>query len=340
MPVDDDEQGIELSDFSKKAQTPINADNIVKFKKLELATLSAPKTEPETASLTLDFSDEIAPEVLETLGLSTDEISGEWQRKGDKSGGARPAGEYGGVYKTEQGRTVLIKADDKEEHNLAEFVGSYLNRAIVGDEGVQVIPVPLEGKTYLGSYFLNNFQDLFKYAYAAKNMEVPTERPRLCGSLLNKSGPVYKEVMTSAQGKGLETAFVSSLLLGDFDMHWGNLGAITDPKTGELQSIARIDFGWAFLAGELGKLKVGSSFGEKINPESFFKHMPVAGPTNHWRPVPQQVKSSLGMIKEAMRIADIDLSDAIEQSLKQAAKHWSKDVWKTFAQRADLNIKG
>lgn len=351
-----EDQGIELNELKPKAapiQTQEKAqteheNTAIQLKKLKLASLQVPTPETQaTPALTLNIADAdpittviaIEPNVLDTLGLTSDEISGQWQRKGDKSGGARPAGKYGGVYTTEQGRTVLIKADDKEEHNLAEFVGSYLNRVIVGEGGVQVIPVPLAGKTYLGSYFLNNFQDLFKYAYAAKNMEVPTERPRLSASLFNRSSSVYKDVMSSAQGKGLETAFISSLLLGDFDMHWGNLGAITDPDTGKLKSIARIDFGWAFLAGELGKLKIGSSFGEEITPNSFFKHMPIAGPTNHWRPVPKAVKSSLAMVTEAMRVAALDLSNAIDQALQQAFKHWPEAVWQTFAQRADLNIQ-
>ncbi len=292
-------------------------------------------------TLNLQFTDHMDENVLNHLGLSKADISGAWVKKGNKSGGMRPSGEIGGIYRTKQGRDVLVKADDKEEHNLAEFVGSYLHRAIVGKTAVQVIPIPVKEKTYLGSYFLDNFQDLFKYAYQSQGLKTPDNRPRLCTDLRVKK--IYDKVLGLAQGKGLETALMSSLLLGDFDMHWGNLGVITNPKNGQLERVERIDFGWAFLGSEFASIKIGTSFGETLSPESIFNHLPGTGPTNHWRSVPEDLKTSKLMIDEAVRISQIDLNDAIEQALRQAAKFWSlhekAKVWYKFTSRANLYPK-
>ena len=58
------------------------------------------------------------------------EIFGEgsdWERQGKKEGGARGAGDDGGVYKNKATKvTALIKKDDKIEFNIAEFLGSQL----------------------------------------------------------------------------------------------------------------------------------------------------------------------------------------------------------------------
>jgi hypothetical protein len=104
------------------------------------------------------------------------EIFGEgsdWERQGKKEGGARGAGDDGGVYKNKATKvTALIKKDDKIEFNIAEFLGSQLFAATEPGSGgtVQLMvtgtnssKIPGDGSNvYVRSEFFENYTDMFK----------------------------------------------------------------------------------------------------------------------------------------------------------------------------------
>ena len=68
---------------------------------------------------------------------------------------------------------------------------------------------------------------------------------------------------------GLPQVIATSLLIGDFDVHWGNIGVVRDK--GKKPKLVRIDFGAAF-----------EKLNKKINPHSISEHLPGFGPTNHF----------------------------------------------------------
>ena len=118
----------------------------------------------------------------------------------------------------------------------------------------------------------------------------------------------------------------TSLLIGDFDVHWGNIGAVRekdqDPK------LVRIDFGAAF-----------DSLKGKVNPHSISEHLPGFGPTNHFREFPREMKLDDDFIKELERVASLDIAGTISKSLEEIESFYSPEAMKQFGERLGVTFK-
>ena len=63
-------------------------------------------------------------------------IMSQWGKVGEKQGGARPSGEYGGIYKSSN-KTALIKRDNCAQ-DIAEFLGAKIHNATVPDHSPEL----------------------------------------------------------------------------------------------------------------------------------------------------------------------------------------------------------
>ncbi|KJV62386.1 hypothetical protein RAMDARK_1068 [Rickettsia amblyommatis str. Darkwater] len=106
----------------------------------------------------------------------------------------------------------------------------------------------------------------------------------------------------------------ASLLIGDFDIHVGNIGVIRDqnnPKT--LPKLVRIDF--------------AGSFENNIYPHSRAKHLPGLGPTNHFREFPSNLRTKNPNFADSLlAVSKIDLSKTIDKSFDELTKYYSNEA--------------
>ena len=256
-----------------------------------------------------------------------------WEHVGAKDGGARPSGEYGGIYKSND-KTALIKRDNCAQ-DIAEFLGAKIHSATVPDHSPELflarIPESDENPSkdgsdvYLVSVFFNNYKDLYKDIYTEAEIEIPNDRPRGIG-IIGEGTKIFRSGLKDNGYTGFPEVMATSLLIGDFDVHWGNIGVVRnenqDPK------LVRIDFGAAFE-----KLK------EEINPHSVSEHLPGFGPTNHFKEFPREMKLNDQFIEELERVSKLNLDDTINKSFDELKKVYSEEALLEFGHRLGVNFQ-
>ncbi|WP_236870133.1 hypothetical protein [Candidatus Bandiella numerosa] len=234
-----------------------------------------------------------------------------WIKFGKKEGGARPSGNFGGVY-TSGNKTALVKQDNYAQ-DIAEFLGARIHNATVpnhspelllaripeSDKGVEKV----DSDIYLVSVFFDNYKDLYKDIYANEGKVPPKDRPRVVGSIGSGKSAFRKGLKYNGY-TGFPEVMVTSLLIGDFDVHWGNIGVVRKPN--QDPKLVRIDFGAAF-----------NSLRGEIAPHSISQHLPGFGPTNHFREFPREMKLNDNFIKELERVAKIDVSQTIDNAFEE-----------------------
>jgi hypothetical protein len=254
-----------------------------------------------------------------------------WNKFGEKEGGARPSGDFGGVYKS-RNKLALVKQDNCAQ-DIAEFLGAKIHNATVPNHSPELLlaRIPKSDKIdekadsdiYLVSVFFDNYKDLYKDIYAEAGVAAPKYRPRAVGSI-GREKTVFRKGLKNNGYTGFPEVMVTSLLIGDFDVHWGNIGVIRnknhDPR------LVRIDFGAAFnaLKGE-------------IAPHSISEHLPGFGPTNHFREFPREMKLNDHFINELERVAAMDIRQVIDESFKELESFYSPQALKQFGER--LGVK-
>ena len=264
-----------------------------------------------------------------------------------KSGGANEAGKYGGIYKNKlDGNLSMIKQEQNISKNISEYMGSQIFAAVSKGRGAQVIlrapkdaeqqltlggaAPTLDKEIYVESKFLKNYANDM-YVDMDENMSAKTRpskwfrkdgaRPLFVGSR-NKLNSTLTNAFKELRYEGFEDIMPASLLIGDFDVHVGNIGVIRDSSKPEvLPQLARIDF-----AGSLSKLE------KNIYPHSRMKHLPGFGPTNHFREFPSEMrrnnkKFGISLIESSKK----DLSSSIEESFKKLGKYYSMSAIKEWA---------
>ncbi|ACR47964.1 hypothetical protein RPR_p20 (plasmid) [Rickettsia peacockii str. Rustic] len=191
----------------------------------------------------------------------------------------------------------------------------------------------LDKGIYVESKFLKNYADDM-YVDMDKHMSVKTRpskwfrkdgaRPLFIGSR-NKLHSTLDNAFKELKYEGFEDIMPGSLLIGDFDVHVGNIGVIRDSSKPDMSpKLARIDF-----AGSLEKLS------KQIYPHSRMKHLPGFGPTNHFREFPSEMRRNnrefgCKLIEGSRK----DLSSVIEDSFKELSKYYSLDAVKEWATRS------
>ncbi len=272
----------------------------------------------------------------------------EWQKFGDKTAGARKSGKKGGIYKNDTGSLALLKQDPLSKvFDINEFLGSRIFSALANGSGAKVDLVRLSGTkseddVYVLSHFEKNYTDMYKHMDAVlegadkinKFARKSDGRPMLMGfrEFCNKT---YSKYFDKVGSNGLEKVFSASLMIGDFDVHSGNIGAVGAPAASDdmhpkmLKSanksdhFMRIDFGCAF-----------DNLTKSIHPNSTSKHLPGLGPTNHFRQFPKHLKNSQKFIDTLNEIADKDVKTSIQDSFKILKRAYSDETIIKWAKHA------
>lgn len=255
-----------------------------------------------------------------------------WSKFGEKEGGARPSGDFGGVYKSKN-KTALVKQDNCAQ-DIAEFLGARIHNATVLDHSPQLHLAKIsksdnnteksDSDIYLISVFFNNYKDLYKDIYTEESIAVPKDRPRAVGSVGSEK-IMFRKGLKDNGYTGFPQVMVTSLLIGDFDVHWGNIGVVRNAN--QKPKLVRIDFGAAF-----------NSLKGEIAPHSISQHLPGFGPTNHFREFPREMKLNDNFIKELERVAKIDLSPAIDNAFEELESFYSPQALKQFGKRLGVTF--
>ena len=273
------------------------------------------------------------------------EIFGEgsdWERQGKKEGGARGVGDDGGVYKNKATKvTALIKKDDKIEFNIAEFLGSQLFAATEPGSGATVqlmvtgtnsSKIPGDGSNvYVRSEFFENYTDMFKdMDRNISEEDRPNQHFRKDGRpLAMGTRELFSKTLSKAFSKqgyqDFDKIAPTSLLMGDFDVHIGNIGVIR--KGTEKPRLVRIDYGWAF-----------SNLTKDVHPHSTSKHLPGMGPTNHFREFPIGLKLTPEFVAGLDRAANVDMEKVLDKSFADLEKCYNQEALAKWAKHAMPNI--
>ncbi|AAU03996.1 hypothetical protein [Rickettsia typhi] len=266
-----------------------------------------------------------------------------WNFLKPKLGGMNEAGEYGGVYQSSDGKiTALIKKERSSSKNIAEFLGSQIFEAISPGNGAKVNLIApddfnksksVDSQIYVKSEFFENYSsdmyiDMDKYMSAKTKpsswFRKDGGRPLFMGSR-NKLFRTLENAFKEIKYQNFEKIMPASLLIGDFDVHLGNIGVIRNkkkPKT--LPHLVRIDFGGSF-----------DNLTDNIYPHSRIRHLPGFGPTNHFREFPSSLRTKNPHFADSLLAASkIDLSKIIDQSFDKLTKYYSNEAITKFAQRA------
>ena len=269
---------------------------------------------------------------IETFGANSS-----WTKVGKKTGGARGAGNYGGIY-TDGNKKALVKQDQNSPNfDIAEYMSSKIFAAISPGTGATVkimVPegqernIPGDGSNvYVRSEFFDNYSDMFQDMdqRMSKNNK-PSNffrkdgRPLLMGTR-QKLSNLLSKAMDNLGYQGFEKVAPTSLLIGDFDMHVGNIGVIRED--GQKPQLKRIDFGWGF-----------ANLTKDIRPHSKSKHLAGMGPTNHFREFPRRYKLTEEFVSGLNQAANADISAVLDESFDELKKYYNKPVLQKWAQHA------
>ncbi|WP_375331863.1 Sca4 family protein [Candidatus Tisiphia endosymbiont of Temnostethus pusillus] len=271
-----------------------------------------------------------------------------WNYLAKKSLGANDGGELGGIYKSSDDLLSMIKSEGDSRKNISEFLGSQIFQATNPNHGAKVsltVPDHLTEKVhqegglqsdgsevYVRSEFFKNYSGDM-YVDMDKHMSTKTKP----SGWLRKDGgrPIFmgtRELLSNTLSKAFEELHYSSfdkiaptsLLIGDFDIHTGNIGVIRDPEDSTiLPKLVRIDF-----AGSLDQLE------DNIHPNSWSRHLPLLGPTNHFREFPSSLKYNELFVKGLLDTAQVDLNDTIDNSFAELSKYYSDKALANWAKMA------
>jgi len=265
-----------------------------------------------------------------------------WDFLKPKGGGANEAGEHGGVYQSSDGNTIaMIKKEASSSKNIAEFLGSQIFEAISPGNGAKVNLIAPDNfnkskaapsQIYVKSEFFENYSSDM-YVDMDKHMSAQTKpsswfrkdggRPLFMGAR-NKLFRTLENAFKEIKYQNFENIMPAGLLIGDFDVHIGNIGVIRDQKNLKtLPKLVRIDF-----AGSLDKLE------KDIHPHSRSRHLPGFGPTNHFREFPSRLRRSPEFGNSLIATSKIDLNETIDKSFDELTKYYSNEAITEFAKQS------
>lgn len=258
-----------------------------------------------------------------------------WRFERKKTGGANEAGDDGGVYRLEGGASLaMIKQEPDVAKNIAEFLGAQVFQATNKESSANVffahkvdsfvgLPNDDGKEVYVASEFIDGYkEDLFKDIFRTLKQAIPSERPKLLGMIFKS--PVAKAFEMSKY-QDFPRVTVTSLLIGDFDIHTGNIGYVE--KDG-IKHLVRIDYAAAF-----------EKFEDKVHPHSSSRHLFGLGPTNHFNDYPEELKVNKEFVAELDRVGKADLSSVLESTFKEIDKYYGPTAMKQFAAHVGMNTQ-
>ena len=261
-------------------------------------------------------------------------------RTGQKKGGIHEPDPDGGVYqrKNDDGTTdtFLIKRDtEKPRNDVAEYLASAIFKATAPGYGAEIglakntdlNPKNPENKNaFLTSKYFSNYQDFFK---AAGYKDRPTTTEAFQSKLPDKFQYVKRELTSKDKNgeykyQGYEQALVTSLLLGDFSVHSGNMGVVTG-EDGK-KNLVRIDFGAAFR-----------NFSPEINPYESVKNRAGFEKNYFLRDHPTERIVSKEFAAELRNVAKVDLTPVIEKEWKNITDNFNERAMQGFGNQLGLD---
>ncbi|KAJ6644969.1 hypothetical protein Bhyg_00166 [Pseudolycoriella hygida] len=263
----------------------------------------------------------------------------EFQEK--KTRGAGDSGKFGGIYKDKEDPSLLsmVKCEKNISKNISEFLGSQFFQKLSNGAGAKVSLVrpkyeylqnpnfPNEGsEIYVKSEFFKNYHDMYQDMDERMSGKTnPNKRFRKDGRpLFMGTRQLFNKTFTNAfkelNYQGFEQIAPASLLIGDFDIHSGNIGVIREPEidknvSAPLPKLVRIDFGSSF-----NRLK------KSIHPHSHSRHFPGMGPTNHYREFPRFLSINEKFASGLIAISKIKLDETIDESFAELSKYYNEEA--------------
>ncbi|MDN3031246.1 MAG: Sca4 family protein [Candidatus Tisiphia sp.] len=265
-----------------------------------------------------------------------------------KEAGANEAGELGGIYSSQNDILSMVKKENKPEKNISEFLGSQIFQATNPEHGAKVsliVPnhlttkVDQEGglqndgsEVYVQSEFFKNYSGDM---YVDMDNCMSTKTKPSCWLRTKEGRPFFmgtRELLSKTLTKAFKELHYSdfdkiaptSLLIGDFDIHTGNIGVVRDPNNSTIPPrLVRLDF-----AGSFDQLD------DEIRPHSWSRHLPLLGPTNHFREFPSTIKYNDLFVKGLLDTAQVDLNNTIDNSFVELSKYYSDKALANWAKMA------
>lgn len=277
------------------------------------------------------------------------------KRKGDKGDGIHEADPDGGRYDLEEGGQVserfLIKRDTANGQNdIAEYLAASVFQKTAKGYGAEIELAKNQSKNpqnpenqnaFLASkFFKHGYRDFFKdntYVFSRRTGTLAglesTSLKSPKSALKRKSGDAYEY-------SGYEKAMVTSLLLGDFSVHSGNIGVIDiaggKEKTPKKQ-LVRIDFGAAFrnFTDDINPYQdIPNRGGVKFKNKYPDKPLPARYQKNYFlRDHPKERTMNKAFSAELRRVAEIDLTPVVEARWVEIDKNFNSKTIQAFAKQ-------
>ncbi|MFV9898015.1 MAG: hypothetical protein AB8U66_01025, partial [Rickettsiales endosymbiont of Dermacentor nuttalli] len=267
-----------------------------------------------------------------------------YTKKGEKSGGATDSGTHGGIYELEHNgtqSTILFKQGREDGEVIAEYVASrlytlttdkaancFLAKWDQNTDTTEKNKQGLSSNVYIGSVFFKNFTDLFKEAGLS-------ERARFARlkHADKVSNIIHRVRADESHNYGFEDIIAATLWQENRDIHWGNLG-VTRDKSGNIDSVVALDFGWAFhnIQDEI------SLFGNS-------KYLVPGKPTNHfWDYGVDDRKLYISKhftdaLDKIVAIPAKEIKQNIKESLKEVSKFYDEKGLQNFAKRIGMPLE-
>lgn len=286
--------------------------------------------------------------------LHTDKTSGNqrtnfWTKLTQKvTDGTHGYGSLGGFYVNS---TTKIKAFIKSQEggvsaNISEYIGGKFFKIIAPSNSSRVelmvpdtdfkdnnyTPQGDGSNIYIRSEFVKGYQNnLFEFLDNHEEIKkfAPANIFRKFGQGGAKGRPFimvqnyFKKAFNKLDIQDFEKIAPMSLLIGDFDIHSGNVGVVAENKTVKL---TRFDYGGAFKA-----------LSTEVHPNSVSRHLPLQGPTNHFLDYPLSLKLTpkfaQGIFDTVNRVNE-NLDQLSKENFSELQKYYSKDAIISWAKVA------
>lgn len=262
---------------------------------------------------------------------------------------------------------LLIKQDTTKsgvtnhDKNIAEFVSGGIMNTVIGDSAARVFLVnnpavasqDKNGKdVYIASPFYSHYKDLYVRLYEIYNaneiehkrppLKIPKDRPKYMGSDMTPAAIEFRKVFKysimeryqngNPTGRcrfaDFEKVAVAALLVGDYDVHTGNYGVVSEP--GQPERLVKIDHAAAFDHIE-----------DDVHMHSHRRHKPFVGPTNHLREYPRAMKISKPFAEELDRQANVsreEITKSVNARIDKVAECYGAVPISQFAERLGVDL--
>jgi len=277
-------------------------------------------------------------------------------RKGSKEDGIHEADPDGGRYdlvspKGEVLERFLIKRDTKNGQNdIAEYLAASIFQQTAPGYGAEIELAknkssspdnPENQNAFLASkFFKQGYRDFFKdntYVFSKRTGKLAALEST---SLKSPKSAFKRKTKGTYEYNGYEQTMVTSLLLGDFSVHSGNIGVIDiegekgkEPK----KQLVRIDFGAAFrdFTDDINPYQdIPNRRGIKFKAEHPDRPLPAGYQKNYFlRDHPKERTMNKAFAAELRRVAKIDLTPIVEAKWAEIEKNFNPKTIQEFAKQ-------